>query len=96
VIGVRVLDRSGQVAVSVDGQLRGVLDPGDWMGVYSGPTRIRLIRVQDVDFYDRLRDRFSLADTPAAAADDAGVPLVYRPRDPVPPELRGLRLPPLS
>lgn len=28
-ITVRVLGRSGQVAVSVDGQLRGVLDPGD-------------------------------------------------------------------
>ena len=31
-IALRVLPHSGQAAVSIDGQLRGVLDPGDWIG----------------------------------------------------------------
>jgi NAD+ kinase len=97
VIGVRVLDRSGQVAVSVDGQLRGVLDPGDWVGVYAASKRAKLLRFGEGDFYDRLRGRFSLADAPAAAADNqGGAPLVYRPSDPVPPDLAHLRLPPVE
>ncbi len=68
---VRVLDHSGQVAVSVDGQLRGVLDPGDWATVYPAEHRARLMRLRPSDFYRRLRDRFSLADAPAALADSA-------------------------
>jgi NAD+ kinase len=38
-VSVWVLERSGRVAVSVDGQLRGVLDPADWPRVYAGPKR---------------------------------------------------------
>jgi NAD+ kinase len=66
---VRVLDRSGQVAVSVDGQLRGVLDPGDWVTVHPAEHPARLVRLRPSDFYQRLRNRFSLADAPAALAD---------------------------
>ena len=93
-VAVRVLDRSGQVAVSVDGQLRGVLDPGDWVAVYAAPWRARLVRLHRSDFFGRLRDRFALADAPAAVADDDGVPLEYRPPGPRPADLRHLRLPP--
>jgi NAD+ kinase len=67
---VRVLDRSGQVAVSVDGQLRGVLDPGDWITVHPAEHPAHLVRVRPGDFYQRLRNRFSLADAPAALADN--------------------------
>ena len=55
IVGVRVLDRSGQVAVSVDGQLRGVLDPGDWVAVYAAPWRACLVRLHPSDFFGRLR-----------------------------------------
>jgi len=67
-----VLERSGQVVVSVDGQLRGVLDPGDWVGVIPAPRLARLVRLRPSDFYSRLRSRFGLSDAPAAVAD--GVP----------------------
>ncbi|MFF7674703.1 NAD(+)/NADH kinase [Actinacidiphila glaucinigra] len=93
VLAVRVLTRSGRVAVSIDGQLRGVLDPGDWVGVYKARHRLRLIRLGPTDFYGRVRDRFRLSDAPAAAADGEAPPL-YRPKSPVPPDLRNLRLPP--
>jgi NAD+ kinase len=77
-ITVRVLAHSGQVVVSVDGQLRGVLDPGDWVTVTPAPRLARLIRLRPSDFYSRLRSRFGLSDAPAAVADDApatdGVP----------------------
>jgi NAD+ kinase len=82
-VGVRVLERSGRVAVSVDGQLRGVLDPGDWVAVYAGDTRARLVRLHPTDFYGRLRARFGLADAAAAAADGSP-PAEYRPPDDVP------------
>ncbi|MDX3093148.1 NAD(+)/NADH kinase [Streptomyces sp. ME19-03-3] len=95
VVGVRVLPRSGRVAVSIDGQLRGVLDPGDWVAVYKAQHRLRLVRLGPTDFYGRLRDRFRLSDAPAAAADGE-VPPLYRPSAPLPPDLRNLRLPPLS
>lgn len=95
VAAVRVLPRSGRVAVSIDGQLRGVLDPGDWVAVYKAQHRLRLIRLGPTDFYGRLRDRFRLSDAPAAVADGVAPPL-YRPSAPVPPDLRNLRLPPLG
>ncbi|MGZ4611835.1 MAG: NAD(+)/NADH kinase [Kineosporiaceae bacterium] len=94
VVSVRVLDRSGQVAVSVDGQLRGVLDPGDWVAVYAAPWRAKLVRLHRPDFYGRLRDRFSLADAPAAAADTGGAPMHYHPAAPPPSDMKHLYLPP--
>ncbi|MFY1669725.1 NAD(+)/NADH kinase [Plantactinospora sp. WMMB334] len=68
-VTVRVLERSGQVAVSVDGQLRGVLDPGDWVTVLPARAPAHLVRLRPSRFYSRLRERFSLADAPAAVAD---------------------------
>jgi NAD+ kinase len=83
-IGMRVLARSGQVAVSIDGQLSGVLDPGDWLNVYGARQRAKLVRLDDPHFLDRVRDRFGLADARAAVADglapevyDPGIPLPY-------------------
>jgi NAD+ kinase len=70
-VRVRVLRRSGQVAVSVDGQLRGVLDPGDWVSVHAAPQPVRMVRVRPIDFYARLRQRFGFADAPAALVDGA-------------------------
>jgi len=90
---VRVLTHSGQVAVSVDGQLRGVIDPGDWMAVYAGRRRARLVRLRPSDFFERLRSRFHLADAPAAAAD-GDAPLEYRPDTPRPADLRHLYMAP--
>lgn len=92
-VALRVLPHSGRVAVSVDGQLRGVLDPGDWIGVYGVPQRVRLIRMGPTDFYTRLRDRFHLTDAPATAADGESAPL-FRPDSPVPADLAHLSLPP--
>jgi NAD+ kinase len=85
-IGVRVLDRSGRVAVSVDGALRGVLDPGDWVIVFAGPQRSKLVRLRDMDFLGRVRQRFRLADAAAALAD-GDAPAVYAPGQPLPPDM---------
>ncbi|MEU5655110.1 NAD(+)/NADH kinase [Streptomyces sp. NPDC047737] len=74
-IGLRLLERSGQAAVSVDGQLRGVLAPGDWIGVYAAPRRLRAVRLGPTDFYGRLRERMNLTDAPAAVADGNAAPL---------------------
>jgi NAD+ kinase len=68
-VAVQVLEQSGQVAVSVDGALRGVLDPGDWISVYAGAPRSRLVRLVDVDFLGRVRSKLGLADAAAALAD---------------------------
>ncbi|MFD5033030.1 NAD(+)/NADH kinase [Streptomyces sp. NPDC058405] len=92
-VALRVLHHSGQVAVSIDGQLRGVLDPGDWVGVYGARQRLRLVRLGPTDFYSRLRERFRLTDAPATAADGESSPL-FRPDSPVPYDLAHLRLPP--
>lgn len=92
-VALRVLPHSGQAAVSVDGQLRGVLDPGDWIGVFRAPQRARLIRLRPTDFYGRLRDRFRLTDAPATATDGEPAPF-FRPDSPVPSDLAHLRLPP--
>jgi NAD+ kinase len=85
-VGVIVLERSGRVGVSVDGQLRGVLESGDWVSVYAAARRARLARMADVDFLGRVRDRFGLADAAAAVADGSA-PQVYSPGQPLPPDL---------
>ena len=92
-VGLRVLPHSGQAIVTVDGQLRGVLDPGDWIGVFRAPQRVRLVRLRPTDFYGRLRDRFRLTDAPANAQDGPSEPF-FRPDTPVPADLAGMRLPP--
>jgi NAD+ kinase len=92
-VALRVLPHSGQAAVSVDGQLRGVLDPGDWIGVYGASRRLRLIRLSPTDFYGRLRSRFRLTDAPATAADGQSAQL-FRPDSAVPADMAHLRLPP--
>lgn len=74
-IGLRVLERSGQAAVSIDGQLHGILDPGDWIGVYASPRKLRAVRLGPMDFYGRLRERMNLTDAPAALADGTSAPL---------------------
>ncbi|GAB2976008.1 NAD(+)/NADH kinase [Amycolatopsis acidiphila] len=84
-VGILVLEHSGQVAVSVDGQLRGVLDPGDWITVYGAPKRSKLVRLSEPDFLGKVRDRFGLVDSAAALAD--GRPPAYAPNEPVPPDL---------
>jgi len=91
-VAVRVLERSGQVALSVDGQLTGVLDPGDWVVVHAAPQRARVARVTRGDFLTQVRTRFGLADSEAALADGDSPP-DYRPRAPLPPEPAQPRLP---
>ncbi|KAA9155774.1 NAD(+)/NADH kinase [Amycolatopsis acidicola] len=84
-IGLLVLEHSGDVAVSVDGQLRGVLAPGDWISVYGSQRRSKLARLSEPDFLGRVRDRFGLVDSAAALAD--GQPPAYAPNEPMPPDL---------
>lgn len=92
-VAMRVLPHSGQAAVAVDGQLRGVLDPGDWLGVFAAPDPLRLVRLQSADFYGRLRERMRLTDAPATAADGESAPF-FRPVTPIPADLAHLYLPP--
>jgi NAD+ kinase len=93
-LALRILQHSGQAAVSIDGQLRGVLDPGDWIGVYAAPRRLRAVRLGPMDFYGRLRDRMNLTDAPAAVADGTQAPL-WPVSTPPPHDLAHLALPPV-
>ncbi|MDK0523789.1 NAD(+)/NADH kinase [Streptomyces sp. ML-6] len=92
-VAVRILPHSGQAAVTIDGQLRGVLGAGDWLGVYAAPRRLRVVRLGPNDFYGRLRTRLRLTDAPATAADGESAPL-FRPDGPVPHDLAHLHLSP--
>ncbi|MFI2609722.1 NAD(+)/NADH kinase [Kitasatospora sp. NPDC018619] len=93
-IALRLLPTSGNAAVSVDGQLRGVLEPGDWIGVYAAPTRLRVVRLGPTDFYGRLRRRMRLTDAPATASDGE-VPPTWPLTAPPPHDLEHLNLPAL-
>ena len=52
-----------------------MLGPGDWIGVYAAPRRLRAVRLGPMDFYGRLRERMNLTDAPAAVADGSAAPL---------------------
>ncbi|MDT0466174.1 MULTISPECIES: NAD(+)/NADH kinase [Streptomyces] len=92
-IALLVLPHSGRAAVSVDGQSRGILEPGDWVGVAAAPRPLRLVRLAPANFYGRLRDRMRLTDAPATVADGPAAP-VFRPAGPLPEDLHGYHLPP--
>ncbi|MEV6996047.1 NAD(+)/NADH kinase [Streptomyces sp. NPDC093228] len=77
-VTVRILPHSGPVAISIDGQLRGVLGPGDWAEVGPADSRLNVVRFGEADFYRRVRNRFRLADAPAAVADGEA-PATFRP-----------------
>ncbi|MYS24875.1 NAD+ kinase [Streptomyces sp. DvalAA-14] len=94
-VALRVLPHSGQAAVSVDGQVRGVLDPGDWVGVFAAPRPLRLVRLQQANFYGRLRERMRLTDAPATALDGESPPL-FRPSGRIPDDLAHLHIAPLA
>ncbi|MFF5439123.1 NAD(+)/NADH kinase [Streptomyces achromogenes] len=93
-VALRVLQGSGRAAVSIDGQLRGVLGPGDWIGVYAAPRRLKAVRLGPMDFYGRLRERMNLTDAPAALADGEAAPL-WPVTTPPPGDLAHLALPPV-
>ncbi|MDX6311592.1 MAG: kinase [Streptomyces sp.] len=93
-IALRLLPGSGRAVVSVDGQPRGVLDPGDWIGVYAAQHHLRTVRLQPTDFYGRLRERMMLTDAPAAVADGEAIPLWSLTTAP-PRDLEHLSLPPV-
>ncbi|MFE6867260.1 NAD(+)/NADH kinase [Kitasatospora sp. NPDC057692] len=93
-IALRLLSNSGTAAVSVDGQLRGVLEPGDWVGVYAAPTRLRAARLGPTDFYGRVRRRMRLTDAPAAGTGGE-VPSTWPLTAPPPHDLEHLNLPTL-
>ncbi|WP_037915041.1 NAD(+)/NADH kinase [Actinacidiphila yeochonensis] len=93
-VAAKILPHSGQVAVSIDGELRGVLGPGDWVGVYPAPRRLRLLRLRPADFYQRLRERFRLSDAPATAADGVAPETFPPPTPEIPEDMSSLRLPP--
>ncbi|WP_030902167.1 NAD(+)/NADH kinase [Streptomyces sp. NRRL F-5126] len=92
-VALRVLPHSGPAALSVDGRLRGVLEPGDWIAVHAADYRLPLIRLAPTDFYQRLRHRFRLTDAPATDGEGPLDPF-GRPPGPVPADLAHLRLPP--
>ncbi|MGW1024734.1 NAD(+)/NADH kinase [Streptomyces sp. NPDC002577] len=92
-IALRVLPHSGRAVVSVDGQPRGILEPGDWIAVLVAPEPLRIVRLAPANFYGRLRERMRLTDAPATAADGAAASPSW-PAGPVPDGLRHLRLPP--
>ena len=93
-VAARILPHSGPVAVSIDGELRGVLQPGDWVGVYQARTRLRMVRLGPTDFYRRVRERFRLTDAPATAVDGEAPPLFPPPTSDLPEDMAGLQLPP--
>lgn len=68
-VEMSVLDSSGPVAVSVDGQMQGVLEPGDRVDVEPARVPARLVRLRPSRFYDRLRERFGLGPAPATVGD---------------------------
>jgi NAD+ kinase len=92
VISVRVLPHSGPVVMSVDGQIRGVLQPGDWVATFAKQKDLRLVRFTPPDFFGRLKSRFELHDARAASADGA-LPERYVPRSPKPRDLGHLNVP---
>jgi NAD+ kinase len=94
-IALRVLQRSGPAVVSLDGQVRGLLAPGDWIGVYAASRRLRVVRLGPMEFYTRLRERMNLTDAPAAVADGGAAPFCPVTTSP-PGDLAHLALPSTS
>ena len=70
-VGLELLPRSGRLAVEVDGQLAGEVDPGQTLSVFLCSRAGRVVRLGATTFYQRARRKLRLAD-PAELDDEPG------------------------
>jgi NAD+ kinase len=70
-VGLELLPRSGRLAVEVDGQLAGEVEPGQSVSVFLCSRAGRVIRLGTTTFYQRARRKLRLAD-PAELDDEPG------------------------
>jgi NAD+ kinase len=58
-----VLESSGQLAVEVDGEMVGDLEPGDWLHVGVDLTAGSVVRLGHRSFYARARRKLHISDS---------------------------------
>jgi NAD+ kinase len=61
-VGLELLPRSGRLAIEVDGQLAGEVEPGQSVSVFLCSRAGRVVRLGTTTFYQRARRKLRLAD----------------------------------
>jgi NAD+ kinase len=62
-VALEVLPDSGRLAVEVDGQVAGYVDPGDRIDLRARPGAARVVRLGLTTFYERARRKLRLTDS---------------------------------
>src|SRR5579863_794468 len=62
-VTLEVLPGSGQLAVEVDGQVAGYVNPGDALEIDARPAAARVVRLGRTTFYQRARRKLRIADS---------------------------------
>jgi NAD+ kinase len=62
-VTLEVLPGSGEVAVEVDGQVAGYVNPGDALEIDARPAAARVVRLGRTTFYQRARRKLRIADS---------------------------------
>ncbi|WP_067144322.1 NAD(+)/NADH kinase [Microtetraspora malaysiensis] len=62
-VELAVLPTSGRLAVEVDGNVAGYVEPGDRIGIRPRPAAAHVVRLGLTTFYERVRRKLSLTDS---------------------------------
>jgi NAD+ kinase len=62
-VTLEVLPGSGEVAVEVDGEVAGYVNPGDALEIDARPAAARVVRLGRTTFYQRARRKLRIADS---------------------------------
>ncbi len=67
-VTLEVLPHSGRLAVEVDGQVAGYVEPGDMLDITPRPAAARVVRLGMTTFYQRVRRKLGITDSAEIAA----------------------------
>ncbi|WP_067177908.1 NAD(+)/NADH kinase [Microtetraspora niveoalba] len=67
-VELAVLPASGRLAVEVDGNVAGHVGPGECIGIQPRPAAAHVVRLGLTTFYERVRRKLSLTDSPEILA----------------------------
>lgn len=74
-VALEILPSSGRLAVEVDGQVSGYVEPGDRIDLRARPGAARVVRLGMTTFYQRARRKLRLTDSAEIPPGSAGSPL---------------------
>ncbi|GLX00490.1 NAD(+)/NADH kinase [Microtetraspora sp. NBRC 16547] len=80
-VELAILPASGRLAVEVDGNVAGYVEPGECIGIRPRPAAAHVVRLGLTTFYERVRRKLGLTDSAEILAIRPDVPTIGEPAE---------------